>query len=119
MGHPDALQLQTKSRRKKRRRRDEEDDDEEDYDDDTYGGKKSRHSLQRERTPQQASKYANGSGNAKSPYVEEPDPVYGSDAEEDARRAQNAAKGNAVAALLEPEELNDFDDEVERVISHR
>ena len=30
-----------------------------------------------------------------------------------------AAKNAAVAALLEPEEMGTFDDEVERVISHR
>ena len=111
----ESTQAQGRRRKKKRRN---EDDDEDDYEE--RNGNRSNAPV-RERTPTQSSRLANGAalGQAKSPYVDQEPLETGSDADEDARRAQVAAKNAAVAALLEPEEMGTFDDEVERVISHR
>ena len=105
--------LQAQSKRKKKRKVDDEDD----YDEfEERGHKRGKSYSKREHTPVPTRQ---GNGTVKSPYVEDEPQETGSDADEDARRQQVAVKNAAVAALLDPEEIKKFDDEVERVISHR
>lgn len=79
--------------------------------------------MQAAERPSPPTRQANGGhgyGGRRVSYAEDAeDDASGSDADEDARRAAIAAKNATVAALLEPDELAEMDDEVERVISHR
>ena len=68
----------------------------------------------------QANGEPGGEGGRRFSYAEEhDDEASGSEADEDARRAAAAVRNAAIAALLEPDEFGEMDDEVERVISHR
>ena len=61
----------------------------------------------------------NSVSNRRSSYAEDEEAASGSEADEDARRAAVAVKNAAIAAMLEPAEMAELDDEVERILLHR